>query len=103
MAPYDALYGRMCRTPTCWNEVDERENEGPELVQITTEKVELARQKMKEAQLRQKSYVNRHRRPLEFLSGDHMFLKVSPFRGTRHFGVKGMLSPRYIGLFEVLE
>ena len=103
MAPFEALYGRKCRAPICWNEVGERKIEGPELVQITSEKVELAKQKMKEAQSRQKSYADKHRRPLEFHPGDRVFVKVSPTRGTRRFGIKGKLSPRYVGPFEILE
>ncbi|KAJ9536308.1 hypothetical protein OSB04_un000517 [Centaurea solstitialis] len=103
MAPYEALYGRKCRTPTCWNEVGERAIEGPELVRITTEQVKIARQKMKEAQSRQKSYADKHRKHLEFQRGDHVFLKVSPLRGVRRFGIKGKLSLRYIGPFEILE
>ena len=39
MAPYEVLYGRRCRTPLCWNEVGERQLEGPELVQHTTDKI----------------------------------------------------------------
>ncbi|XP_024962037.1 uncharacterized protein LOC112502378 [Cynara cardunculus var. scolymus] len=103
MAPYEALYGRKCRTPICWNQVGERAIEGPELVRITTEQVEIAKQKMKEAQSRQKSNVDKHRKHLEFQTGDHVFLKVSPLRGIRRFGIKGKLSPRYIGPFEILE
>nr|CAD1833852.1 unnamed protein product [Ananas comosus var. bracteatus] len=52
---------------------------------------------------RQKSYADRRRRDLEFQIGDHVFLKVSPTRGIRRFGIWGKLSPRYIGPYEVLE
>ena len=103
LAPFKALYGRKCRAPTCWNEVGERKCEGPKLVQINTEKVELAKQKMKEAQSRQKSYSDKHRRALEFYPGDRVFVKVSPIWGTCRFGIKGKLSPRYVGPFEILE
>ncbi|GJY51617.1 retrotransposon protein, putative, ty3-gypsy subclass [Tanacetum coccineum] len=40
--------------------------------------VVVAREKLKEAQTRQKSYADRHRRALEFQPGEHVFLKVSP-------------------------
>ena len=50
MAPYEALYGRKCRTPICWDEIGERKLLGPEMVQITTDKVRVIRQRMKEAQ-----------------------------------------------------
>nr|GFD13320.1 hypothetical protein [Tanacetum cinerariifolium] len=40
---------------------------------------------------------------LEFQTGDHVFLKVSPAHGVRRFGNKGKLSPRFIGPFEILD
>ncbi|GJR99787.1 hypothetical protein Tco_0316296 [Tanacetum coccineum] len=73
------------------------------MIEVTNEKVAVAREKLKEAQIRQKSYADKHRRSLEFQPGDHVFLKVSPTRGVRHFGIKGKLSPRFIGPFEILE
>nr|GEY31954.1 integrase, catalytic region, zinc finger, CCHC-type, peptidase aspartic, catalytic [Tanacetum cinerariifolium] len=63
----------------------------------------LPRKKLKEARIRQKSYADKHRRELEFQTGDHVFLKVSPARGVRRFGIKGKLSPRFIGPFEILD
>ncbi|GJX85147.1 putative nucleotidyltransferase, ribonuclease H [Tanacetum coccineum] len=98
-----ALYGRKCRAPICWDEVGERLIEGPELIEITNEKVAVAKEKLKEARSRQKSYADKHRRDLEFQVGDRVFLKVSPFRGVKRFGIKGKLSPRFIGPFEILE
>ncbi|GJZ70666.1 putative nucleotidyltransferase, ribonuclease H [Tanacetum coccineum] len=103
MAPYEMLYGRKCRSPLCWNEVSEEIIEGPELVKITNEKVEVAKEKLKEARSLQKSYADKHRRLLDFKPGDHVFLKVSPWKGVQRFGIKGKLSPRFIGPFEVLE
>ncbi|KAJ0458184.1 putative nucleotidyltransferase, Ribonuclease H [Helianthus annuus] len=103
MAPFELLYGRKCRAPICWEEVGEKIIEGPELVQITNEKVAIAREKLKEAQSRQKSYADRHRRALEFNVGERVFLRVSPCKGVRRFGIKGKLSPRFIGPFEILE
>ncbi|GKE26143.1 putative nucleotidyltransferase, ribonuclease H, partial [Tanacetum coccineum] len=102
-APFELLYGRKCRAPICWNEVGERVIEGPELVEVTNEKVAIAKEKLKEARSRQKSYADRHRRALEFKPGDRVFLKVSPCRGVRRFGLKGKLSPRFIGPFEILD
>nr|GFC53437.1 hypothetical protein [Tanacetum cinerariifolium] len=63
----------------------------------------LPREKIKEARTRQKSYADKHRRELEFQTGDHVFLKVSPARGIRRFGIKGKLSPRFIRPFEILD
>ncbi|GJV28891.1 putative nucleotidyltransferase, ribonuclease H [Tanacetum coccineum] len=97
------VYGRKCRAPICWNEVGERVIEGPELVEVTNEKVVIAKEKLKEARSRQKSYADRHRRDLEFKPSDRVFLKVSPCRGVRRFGLKGKLSPRFIGPFEILD
>ncbi|GJR46430.1 zinc finger, PHD-type containing protein [Tanacetum coccineum] len=77
-APFELLYGRKCRAPICWNEVGERVIEGPELVEVTNKKVAIAKEKLKEAQSRQKSYADRHRRAFEFKPGDRVFLKVSP-------------------------
>ncbi|XP_071739888.1 uncharacterized protein [Rutidosis leptorrhynchoides] len=89
MAPFEILYGRKCRAPICWNEPGE--------------KVELAKEKLKEARTRQKSYADKHRKALEFKIGEHVFLKVSPNKGIRRFGIKGKLSPRFIGPFEILK
>ncbi|GKD67285.1 putative nucleotidyltransferase, ribonuclease H [Tanacetum coccineum] len=57
-APFELLYGRKCRAPICWDEVGERLIEGPELIEITNEKVAVAKEKLKEARSRQKSYAD---------------------------------------------
>jgi hypothetical protein len=102
MAPYEALYGRKCRSPVCWFEVGEKRLIGTELIQITSEKIEVIRKKLQTAQSRQKSYVDKIRRDLEFSVGDCVFLKVSPTKGVFRFGKKGKLSPRFIGPYEIL-
>ena len=76
---------------------------GPDLIKDTSEKVSLIRQRLLTAQSRQKSYADVQRRPLEFESGDHVFLKVIPKRGVVRFNKRGKLSPRFIGPFEILE
>ena len=103
LAPYEALYGRPCRSPLCWTEVGESSITGPDLIRDTFEKVSLIRQRLLTAQSRQKSYADVRRRPLEFEVGDHVFLKVMPKRGVVRFGNRGKLSPRFIGPFEILE
>ena len=103
MAPYEALYGRPCRSPLGWIEVGERSITGPDLIRDTSKKVSLIRQRLLMAQSRQKSYVDVRRLPLEFEVGDHVFLKVMPKRGVVRFGKRGELSPRFIGPFEILE
>ncbi|GKD61406.1 putative reverse transcriptase domain-containing protein [Tanacetum coccineum] len=78
-APFEALYGRKCRSPVCWAEVGQVPLTGPEIVQETTEK------------------------PMEFQVGDRVMLKVSPWKGVIRFGKRGKLNPRYVGPFKVLE
>nr|GEZ67969.1 putative nucleotidyltransferase, ribonuclease H [Tanacetum cinerariifolium] len=102
-APFEMLYGRKCRASICWDQVGECVIEGPEMIEVTKEKVAVAKEKLKEARTRQKSYADKHRRSLEFQPGDHVFLKVSPARGVRRFGIKGKLSPHFIGPFEILD
>ncbi|XP_052288656.1 uncharacterized protein LOC127899339 [Citrus sinensis] len=103
MAPFEALYGRKCRSPICWDEVGERKLLGPELIQVTVDKIKLIRGRLQTAQSRQKSYADRRRRELEFEKGDFVFLKVSPWKWVFRFGKTGKLSPRFIGPFEILE
>ena len=76
---------------------------GPEIVQLTTDKIKVIQQRLQTAQSHQKSYANVRRRDLKFEEGDHVFLKVSPSKGINRFGKKGKLKPRYIGPFEVLQ
>ncbi|KAL0561549.1 hypothetical protein IC582_001983 [Cucumis melo] len=82
MVPYEALYGRRCRTPVWWDEVGERKLVGPELVQITSENVKIIRERLKTAQDRQKRYADKRRQDLEFEVGDKVFLKLSPWKGV---------------------
>ena len=58
MAPYEALYGRPCRSPLCWTEVGESSITGPDLIKDTSEKVSLIRQRLLKAQSWQKSYAD---------------------------------------------
>ncbi|KAK4400674.1 Transposon Tf2-11 polyprotein [Sesamum angolense] len=76
MAPYEALYGRRCRSPVCWDIEGLRQLEGPELVQETVEKIQIVKKCLKAAQDRQKSYVDKHRREMEYEVGDKVFLKI---------------------------
>ena len=76
---------------------------GPDVIKEAEEKVKLIRERLKVAQSRQKSYADKHRRDLQFEVGDYVYLKVSPMRGVRRFGLKGKLSPRYVGPFRILE
>ncbi|GJS33292.1 hypothetical protein Tco_0531674 [Tanacetum coccineum] len=73
------------------------------MVQETTDKVVLIKERLKAARDRQKSYADNIRKPLKFEVGDQVLLKVSPWKGVVHFGKKGKLAPRYVGPFEILE
>ena len=103
MTPYEALYGRPCKSPICWAEVGDSELLGPNIVQETTEKVFIIQNRIQTAQSRKKSYTDLKRRQVEFDVGDLVFLKVSPTKGVVRFGKKGKLAPRYVGPFEILE
>ena len=103
MAPFEALYGRKCRSPSCWMEVCDRELEGPELIRETSEKVPNIQERMRTDFSRQKSYADPRRRDVQFGVGDHVFLKISPMKGVMRFGKKGKPTPRYIGSFEILD
>ncbi|GJT52799.1 hypothetical protein Tco_0978956 [Tanacetum coccineum] len=73
------------------------------MVQVTTDKVVLIKERLKAARDHQKSYADNRRKPLEFQEGDHVLLKVSPWKGVVRFRKKGKLAPRYVGPFEILE
>src|SRR5436305_14436301 len=103
MAPYEALYGRKCRSPVYWDEVGERKILGPEMIEETVGVVEKIREKIKIAQDRQKSYADKRRKDLEFSTGEKVFLKVAPMKGVIRFGKRGKLRPRYVGPFEILD
>ncbi|GJW29901.1 putative reverse transcriptase domain-containing protein [Tanacetum coccineum] len=102
-APFEALYGRKCRSPIMWAEVGEGQLIGPELVQETIEKISQIKDRLKAACDRQKSYADKSRKPLEFSVGDYVLLKVSPWKGVVRFGKKGKLAPRFVGPFEIIE
>jgi hypothetical protein len=103
MAPFEALYGRQCRTPLNWSEPGERWFFRLDMVKEMKGKVQRIIHNLKEAQARQKSYADKRRQPLYFQVEDYVYLKVAPMKGVSCFGVKGKLAPRYIGPFPILE
>ncbi|XP_070020094.1 uncharacterized protein [Nicotiana sylvestris] len=103
MAPFEALYGRRCRSLIGWFEVGKAEMIGPDLVHQAMEKVKIIKERLKTAQSRQKSYLDIRRRDLEFKEDDWVFLKVSPIKGITRFGKKGKLSSRYIGPYRIIQ
>ncbi|KAJ0919921.1 putative nucleotidyltransferase, Ribonuclease H [Helianthus annuus] len=102
-APFEALYGRKCRSPLCWAKVGDSQITGPKIVVDATEKIAQIRQRMAAARDRQKSYADKRRKPLEFQVGDRVLLKISPWKGVVRFGKWDKLNPRYVGPFEIAE
>ena len=103
MPPFEALYGRKCRSPICWLESEGNTEFEPDYIKDQQRIIDIIRDRLKIAQSRQKSYVDQKRRAWEPQVGDMVYLRVSPTRGIKRFGVKGKLSPRYIGPFKILS
>ncbi|XP_070036635.1 uncharacterized protein [Nicotiana tomentosiformis] len=70
MAPFEALYGRRCRSPIGWLKIGKAELIGPDLVHQAMENVKIIKEQFKTAQSHQKSYLDVHRRDLEFKEDD---------------------------------
>ena len=103
MAPFEALYGRRCRSPVGWLEVGEAGLIGLDLVHQAMEKVKVIQEGVKTAQIRQKSYAYVRRRPLDFAVDDWVYLKVSPMKGIMRFGKKENLVPGILHLIKYLR
>ena len=103
MAPFEALYGRKCRTLLFWNQTGETQVFGPNVLRNAEEQVRTIRDNLRVAQSRQKSYADTQRRELTFEVGDYVYLKVSPMRSVKRFNMKGKFTPRYIGPFKIPE
>ncbi|GJS13070.1 putative reverse transcriptase domain-containing protein [Tanacetum coccineum] len=83
-APFEALYGRKCRSPVLWAEIGENRLVGPELVQETTDKVILIKERLKAVRDCQNSYVGNRRKQLGFEVGDKVILEVSSWKGVKY-------------------
>jgi len=73
------------------------------LIQVTTEKVRIIKDRIKVTHDRQKKYADVRRRPIEFSTGDQVFLKVALWKNMLQFGLKGKLTPHFIGPFKILR
>ncbi|GKB55076.1 putative reverse transcriptase domain-containing protein [Tanacetum coccineum] len=100
--PFEALYGRKCRSPICWDEVGDAQLTGPEIICETTKKIIQIKRRLQDSRDRQRSYTDKRRKPLEFQVRDKVMLKVSPWKVVIRFGKRGKLNPRYIGPFKIL-
>ncbi|GKB31001.1 putative reverse transcriptase domain, ribonuclease H-like domain, aspartic peptidase domain protein [Tanacetum coccineum] len=76
--PFEALYGRKCRSLFYWAKVGDVQLTRLEIIHETTEKIVQIRQRLQAARDRQRSYANIRRKPLEFQVGHRVMLKVSP-------------------------
>ncbi|KAK6121018.1 hypothetical protein DH2020_045237 [Rehmannia glutinosa] len=102
MAPYEALYGRKCRSPLHW-EIDDQWTPKEKRKSPSIPKVDLVQEAMEKAQSRQKSYADKRRKDLEFEVGDEVFLRLSPRKGLINPKKGDKLSPRYIGPYKILQ
>jgi hypothetical protein len=103
IAPFEVRYGHRCRTPLNWMVPGEKMIFGPDLVEEAKMIVSRTPDNLRATKSCHESYANKRRWPLEFAVGDHVYLKVSPMKGMKRFGMKGKLAPRYIGPFPILE
>lgn len=96
---FEALYGRICRSPNGWFKLSEVDMFGKNFVYQAMKKVKVIWDRLKAAQSRKKSYVNIRHRDLEFEVGDRVFLKVYPMKGAMRFGKMRSLVP---GMFALI-
>jgi hypothetical protein len=101
MSPFQALYGRNCRTSLHWDQSDERQVFGPDILLKVKENIRLVRENLKTARSLQRSYADTRRRDMSYEVGGCVYLKVSLIRGIKRFGVNGKLAPRYIGPYQI--
>ena len=86
-----------------WDEVGDRQLFGLDLIKESEQKVKLIHDRLKVAQSRQKSYADSKLKETIYKVRDRVYLRVSPLRGVKCFGVKGKLAPRFVGPYKVLE
>jgi hypothetical protein len=103
MAPLVVLYGRRCHTLLSWIEPGEKVIFGPDIIKEAKATVCRIQDILKAAKSRQQTYANKRCRLLEFEVEDQVYLRVSPMKGVKRFGMKGKLAPRYIRPFPILE
>jgi hypothetical protein len=103
MAPFKVSYERRCCTPLNWIEPRGKVIFAPILVKEAKAIVHRIQDNLRATKSRQETYANKRRLPLEFEVSDHVYLKVSPMKGVKRFGMKGKLAPRYIKPFPILK
>jgi hypothetical protein len=103
MTPFEVLYGRQCRTPLNWIEPGKKVIFGPDIVEEAEATVRHIQDNLKAAKSHQVTHANKRHRPLAFEAGNHVYLRVSPMKSVKRFGVKVKLAPHYIGPFPILK
>jgi hypothetical protein len=103
MAPFEVLYKRLCRTPLNWIGLGQKVIFEPDLVEEAEATVHHIQDNLRAAKSCQETYANKRRWLLEFKVGDHVYLRVSPMKGVKRFGVKEKLAPHYIVPFPIHE
>ena len=103
MTPFEALYGRKCRTLLNWVEHGERRYYDINFVNEAEQQVHTIQQHLEAAQARQMRYADWRRKPIDFAVGDHVYLRVSPMKGVQRFEIKRKLAPCYVGPYRILE
>jgi hypothetical protein len=101
MLPYEALYGRPCRTPLSWERLEDRMTFGPEFIQEMEEQV--IRKRLKEEHARHKVYVDAHRTDQSYKVRDQVFICIRPNKSTIQFEKGTKFSPQFIGPFKIQE
>jgi hypothetical protein len=102
MAPFEVLYGRRCHTLLNWIKPGEKVIFGLDIIEEALTIICCVQETLKAVKSRQETYANKRCRPLAFEVGDHVYLRVSPMKDVKRFGVKGKLAPRYIRPFSIL-
>jgi uncharacterized protein YejL (UPF0352 family) len=103
MTLFKVLYGHQCRTALNLIALGDKVIFGPDLIEEAKAIVHRIQDTLRAAKSHQEIYGNKRRRPLLYKVGDHVYLRVSPMKGVKRFGVKGKLAPHYIGPFPILE
>jgi hypothetical protein len=103
MAPFEFLYGRPCQTPLSWDRLEDRVLVGPEGIQEMEDQMKTIRQRIKEAQDWQKSYVDVRHVDCSYEVGDRVFLQVKLHKSSIKFGKGDKISPRFMGPFKIVE
>ena len=102
MSPYEALYGRKCRTPLNWSQTGDSRIFGTYLMLEAEKQVKEIRDRLQLGKSRQKSYYDAKHRQISFEPGEHVYLRVTPMKGIKRFQTRGKLAPRFIGPFPVM-